>query len=140
MGIITRRNGRFTWDDKTPRLDENGESAVYLDIKITGPTDDDGITPIIVVGISHAASGAFKELNIPGYIECENEEFWYLERVISYGKLSTYSQYPADGEILDDWVLMAEDPSEEIYLEGCELHIASPIRAFTYNEIYGSYR
>lgn len=139
MGIITRRNGRFGWESKTPRLDEMGESGVWLNIRITGPTDENGTTPVWIESIEHASTGKERKLDMPGRIECDNDEYYYLHMVFRDG-LTTYATTARDGEVVRFWDLMSPDPENQDCLKGCSLHTAAPIRAFTYNEIYGSYR
>jgi hypothetical protein len=136
MGMITRRNGKLAWETKAPRLDEMGESGVWLNIKITGPTDDDGNTPVVIECIEHASTGIQRTLNMPGRIECEGEVFYYISRIFKNG-LTTYTRSPGDGEIVNHWELMAPDPRLQDFLNGCMLRTAAPIRAFTYDEIHG---
>lgn len=147
MGYISTVNGRKRWmpgspQPRIPRLDELGMSGVFLDISIAGHTDDDGKTPVVINYIEHAASGFSRDLNMPGYIYCMDDEFYYLDEIFTGidSSLTTYTETPDDGEIITHWSLMAGETSLQEYLSGCVLKTAGPIRAFTYEEIYPNWR
>ena len=120
-----------------PRLDELGTSGVWLDIEIAGPTDDDGVTPVIIRGIEHASTGKYKTLNCPGRIICVDDVFYDLLEIFGDEGLTTYTNSGPDGTVVRYWELMAKEVSDEEYLRGCRLEPSRPIRYFTYYEVYG---
>jgi len=133
-------NGEPNPDDFKPkRLDEMGTSGCWLDIEIYGKTDYDGVTPVTIKYLEHASTGFVRDLDMPGWIVCDADEFWFLDEIFTEmnSSITTYTKTPKDGEIIRYWELMAGDPSFQQYLDYCHLKTAQPIRAFTYEEVYG---